>query len=99
MPWVCPNCDAKTELGYNICTECNTPRPGSEDGSADFTLADDNPIRIAGDFLAYMAFLMVAELLIPYLMFRFLGVPFVFGASIVFAAFGVVVYRWSRRDS
>ncbi|TWU07981.1 YbjQ family protein [Stieleria varia] len=27
MPWTCPSCGGETELGYNICRTCKTPRP------------------------------------------------------------------------
>lgn len=30
MPWTCPSCKCETELGYNVCRACQTPRPGTE---------------------------------------------------------------------
>jgi len=32
MPWVCPFCSSETKLGYNVCSECQKPRPGSQPG-------------------------------------------------------------------
>lgn len=29
MPWTCPSCGSETELGYNVCITCQTPRPGT----------------------------------------------------------------------
>ncbi len=99
MPWVCPSCSAETELGYNVCTNCHTPRPGSETGPGDFELGADNPIRIVIDGVAYITFLIVAELLIPYTMFRFLGVPPDLGVIVVLVVFGLIVYILSRRHA
>lgn len=33
MPWNCPACGGKTDLGFNVCRTCNAPRPGSEQES------------------------------------------------------------------
>ena len=30
MPWTCKHCDGENELGFNVCHQCNAPRPGAE---------------------------------------------------------------------
>ncbi|EMI21658.1 putative membrane protein [Rhodopirellula maiorica SM1] len=98
MPWICPSCSAETELGYNVCSKCQTPRPGSEEGAGDFKLGDDNLITIAADFLGHIGIVVVAELVIPWLLNYLLGIPLLLGVLIVFAFFGAVVFYLSRRD-
>ncbi|SMP75450.1 Uncharacterized conserved protein YbjQ, UPF0145 family [Neorhodopirellula lusitana] len=33
MPWTCPQCGGKTDLGFNICWTCRAPRPDSDPGA------------------------------------------------------------------
>lgn len=30
MPWTCLHCNTQSDLGYNVCSSCKTPRPGAE---------------------------------------------------------------------
>ena len=51
MPWTCPSCNAETQLGYNVCISCQTPRPGTASDAA--TRSIDIPITTTPSFATH----------------------------------------------
>ncbi len=77
MPWTCEFCNSETQLGYNVCSNCQKPRPGSQ-SAGDVTAT---PIPVQQQFTG-----VALETILDFVAWSFLILGMV--ASVVVFAYG-----------